>query len=184
MSAVWKTKHGYRKVKQSPPDIKEAIEAARDISDDPAAQAEIAAALMGMPVEDVKREAEAVVAWLKENGGDKRAEENFQPATCSKNGTETWKGCIAALTAEDGPFAGKKSAFEKSRDFFAPKCDMNNPETVGSIIIERGAVPLGSTSLSYSAFDGSESLAKDLTIRVIVCGRGFHLIKVATEITF
>ena len=135
-------------------------------------------------IEDVKREAEAVVAWLKENGGDKRAEENFQPATCSKNGTETWKGCIAALTAEDGPFAGKKSAFEKSRDFFAPKCDMTNPETIGTIIIERGAVPLGSTSLSYSAFDGSESLAKDLTIRVIVCGRGFHLIKVATEITF
>jgi hypothetical protein len=135
-------------------------------------------------IEDVKREAEAVVAWLKENGGDKRAEENFQPAGCSKTGTETWKGCIAALTAEDGPFANKKSAFEKSREFFAPKCDMTNPDTVGTIIIERGAVPLGSTSLSYSAFDGSESLAKDLTIRVIVCGRGFHLIKVATELTF
>ena len=65
MSAVWKTKHGYRKVKQSPPDIKEAIEAARDISDDPAAQAEIAAALMGMPVEDVKREVMRAVAQRK-----------------------------------------------------------------------------------------------------------------------
>ena len=135
-------------------------------------------------VEDVKREAEAVVAWLKDNSGDKRAEESFQPAACSRNGTETWKGCIAALTAEDGPFAGKKSAFESSRDFFAPKCDMTNPDTVGTIIIERGSVPLGSTSLSYSAFDGSESLSKDLIIRIIVCGRGFHLIKVATEITF
>jgi hypothetical protein len=135
-------------------------------------------------IEDVKREAEAVVAWLKENGGDKRAEENFQPASCSRTTTETWKGCIAALTAEGGPFAGKKSAFESSRDFFAPKCDMTNPNTVGSIIIERGSVPLGSTSLSYSAFDGSESLAKDQTIRVIVCGRGFHLIKVANELTF
>jgi hypothetical protein len=65
MSAVWKTKHGYRKVKQSPPDIKEAIEAARDISDDPAAQAEIAAALMGMAVEDVKREVMRAVAQRK-----------------------------------------------------------------------------------------------------------------------
>jgi len=65
MSAVWKTKHGYRKVKQAPPDIKEAIEAARDISDDPAAQAEIAAALMGMPVEDVKREVMRAVAQRK-----------------------------------------------------------------------------------------------------------------------
>ena len=65
MSAVWKTKHGYRKVKQSPPDIKEAIEAARDISDEPNAQAEIAAALMGMPVEDVKREVMRAVAQRK-----------------------------------------------------------------------------------------------------------------------
>ena len=55
-SAVWKTKFGYRKVKECPPDLKEAIEAARDIAEDPAAQAEIAAALIGMPVEEVKRE--------------------------------------------------------------------------------------------------------------------------------
>ena len=65
MSAVWKTKHGYRKVKESPPELKEAIEAARDISDDPSAQAEIAAALMGMPVEDVKREVMRAVAQRK-----------------------------------------------------------------------------------------------------------------------
>ena len=135
-------------------------------------------------VEDVKREAEAVVAWLKENGGDKRAEESFQPAACNRNATGTWKGCLAALTAEGGPFAGKTSAFESSRDFFAPKCDMTNPDTVGTIIIERGAVPLGSTSLTYAALDGTESIAKDMMLRVIVCGRGFHLIKVATDLTF
>ncbi len=65
MSAVWKTKHGFRKVKESPPELKEAIEAARDISDDPSAQAEIAAALMGMAVEDVKREVMRAVAQRK-----------------------------------------------------------------------------------------------------------------------
>lgn len=65
MSAVWKTKHGYRKVKESPPDLKEAIEAARDISDDPSAQAEIAAALMGLAVDDVKREVMRAVAQRK-----------------------------------------------------------------------------------------------------------------------
>lgn len=135
-------------------------------------------------IEEVKREAEAVVAWMKENGGDKRADENFQPAACNKSSKENWKGCLAGLTAEGGPFAGKKNRFETSRDFFAAKCDMGNPETVGTIILEKGAIPLGSTSLAYTAFDGSESLAKDLTLRVIVCGRGFHLIKVATELTF
>ena len=135
-------------------------------------------------IEDVKREAEAVVAWIKENGGDKRADESFQPAACNKASGEPWKGCLAALTAEGGPFAGKKNRFETSRDFFAPKCDMSNPNTVGTIILERGAVPLGSNTLAYTAFDGSESIAKDLTLRVIVCGRGFHLIKVATDLTF
>jgi hypothetical protein len=65
MSTVWKTKFGYRKVKESPPDIKEAIEAARDISDDPSAQAEIAAALIGMPVELVKKEVMRAVAQRK-----------------------------------------------------------------------------------------------------------------------
>ena len=135
-------------------------------------------------IEEVKREAEAIVAWIKENGGDKRAEDNFNPAGCNKTSGENWKSCITGLTAEGGPFSGKKNHFENTRDFFAPKCDMSNPETVGTIIIERGAVPLGSTSLAYSAFDGTESIAKDLTVRVIVCGRGFHLIKVATELTF
>ncbi len=135
-------------------------------------------------IEDVKREAEAVVAWIKENGGDKRAEEGFQPAACIKTSGENWKTCLAAMTAEGGPMLDKKNHFDNSRDFFAPKCDMSNPDTVGTIIIEKGAVPLGSTSLAYTAFDGTESIAKDLTLRVIVCGRGFHLIKVATDLTF
>jgi hypothetical protein len=135
-------------------------------------------------IEDVKREAEALVAWIKENGGDKRAAENFQPAACIKTSGENWNGCLAALVAEGGPLADKKNHFDNSRDFFAPKCDMGKPDTVGTIIIERGAVPIGSTSLAYSALDGTESIAKDLTLRVIVCGRGFHLIKVATDLIF
>ncbi len=135
-------------------------------------------------IEDVKRDAEAVVAWIKENGGDKRAEESFQPAVCNKASTDTWKGCIAALSAEGGPFADKKSRFDPSRDFFTAKCDMSNPDTVGTIILEKGAVPLGSSSIAYTALDGSEGLTKDLMLRVIVCGRGFHLIKVATDLTF
>ena len=135
-------------------------------------------------IEEVKREAEAVVAWIKENGGDKRAEDSFNPVACNKNSGESWKNCLAGLTAEGGPFADKKNRFEATRNFFAPKCDMTNPETVGAIIIEKGTVPLGASSLTYSAFDGTESLAKDLTTRVIVCGRGFHLIKIAIELTF
>lgn len=47
MGEVWKTKYGYRRVKQANPDLREAISAARDISDTVDGQAEIAAALIG-----------------------------------------------------------------------------------------------------------------------------------------
>lgn len=56
MGAVWKTKYGYRRVKQANPDLREAISAARDICDTIDEQAEIAAALIGMPIDVVRQE--------------------------------------------------------------------------------------------------------------------------------
>ena len=56
MSEVWSTKYGPRRVRHDPPVIAEAIAAAQGLADDPAEQAEIAAALMGVPVEEVKVE--------------------------------------------------------------------------------------------------------------------------------
>ena len=53
MSEDWNTKYGTRRVRRDPPTLDEAIFAAVGITDDPAAQAEIAAALMGMPIETV-----------------------------------------------------------------------------------------------------------------------------------
>ncbi len=56
MNEVWSTKFGPRRVRHDPPVIAEAIAAAQGLSDDPAEQAEIAASLMGVPVEDVQSE--------------------------------------------------------------------------------------------------------------------------------
>ena len=56
MSEVWNTKYGPRRVRHDPPVIAEAIAAAQGLSDDPAEQAEIAASLMGVPVEDAAAE--------------------------------------------------------------------------------------------------------------------------------
>jgi hypothetical protein len=53
MSEEWDTKYGPRRVRRDPPSLDEAIFAAAGISEDHQAQAEIAAALMGMPVEAV-----------------------------------------------------------------------------------------------------------------------------------
>jgi hypothetical protein len=56
MSADWNTKYGSRRVRHDPPTLDEAIFAAVGITDDQEAQAEIAAALMGLPLEAVRAE--------------------------------------------------------------------------------------------------------------------------------
>src|SRR3979490_1139106 len=54
MSEDWNTKYGSRRVRRDPPTLDEAIFAAIGITDDQAAQAEIAASLMGHPFEPVR----------------------------------------------------------------------------------------------------------------------------------
>jgi hypothetical protein len=56
MSTVWKTKYGSRRVRFDPPTLKEAIAAAQGLTDELQQQAEIAAALMDLPVEEVRAE--------------------------------------------------------------------------------------------------------------------------------
>jgi len=56
MSEDWNTKYGPRRVRRDPPTLDEAIFAAIGITDDQQAQAEIAAALMGLPLDAVLAE--------------------------------------------------------------------------------------------------------------------------------
>src|SRR5277367_333417 len=56
MSEDWNTKYGPRRVRRDPPTLEEAIFAASGITDDLEAQAEIAASLMGMPLDVVQAE--------------------------------------------------------------------------------------------------------------------------------
>ncbi|HUI20231.1 MAG TPA: hypothetical protein VLZ74_04230 [Methylocella sp.] len=56
MSTSWNTKYGSRRVRFDPPTLKEAIIAARGLTDELQQQAEIAAALMDVPVEEVRAE--------------------------------------------------------------------------------------------------------------------------------
>jgi len=56
MSEDWNTKYGPRRVRRDPPTLDEAIFAAIGITDDQQAQAEIAAALIGLPLDAVLAE--------------------------------------------------------------------------------------------------------------------------------
>src|ERR1700687_33626 len=56
MSGDWNTKYGPRRVRRDPPTLDEAIFAAIGITDDQNEQAEIAASLVGLPIESVTAE--------------------------------------------------------------------------------------------------------------------------------
>jgi hypothetical protein len=56
LSEVWNTKYGPRRVRFDPPTLKEAIAAARGLTDELQLQTEIAASLMDLPVEAVRAE--------------------------------------------------------------------------------------------------------------------------------
>lgn len=60
MGIVWNTKYGRRRVKHEPPTLEEALEAARGLTNDRQEQIEMAAALMDLPVEEVKAKARAM----------------------------------------------------------------------------------------------------------------------------
>jgi hypothetical protein len=60
MSENWNTKYGPRRVRRDPPTLEEAIFAAIGITEDQEAQAEIAASLMGLPVDEVTAEVKKV----------------------------------------------------------------------------------------------------------------------------
>ena len=57
----WDTKYGTRRVRHDPPTLDEAIFAATGITDDQNGQAEIAASLMGLPIESVIAEVKKIV---------------------------------------------------------------------------------------------------------------------------
>lgn len=54
METVWNTKWGPRRVRREPPTLEEALIAAEAMCDDPAQRIDIAASLMGAPVDEVK----------------------------------------------------------------------------------------------------------------------------------
>ncbi|HLW89836.1 MAG TPA: hypothetical protein VKS78_00855 [Roseiarcus sp.] len=57
MGKTWMTKWGSRKVREIPPTLEEAFAAAECLTDDLAQKIEIAASLMGLPVDQVKAQA-------------------------------------------------------------------------------------------------------------------------------
>jgi hypothetical protein len=69
MDGVWNTKHGLRRVRNEPPTVDEAVAAASGLTDDPEQQVEIAASLMGVPKDQVRRAVTKAAAQRKRQVG-------------------------------------------------------------------------------------------------------------------
>lgn len=65
MATGWNTKYGPRRVRHDPPDLTEAVIAAQGLTDDPDGQAEIAAQLMDVSIEDARAAVARLVADAK-----------------------------------------------------------------------------------------------------------------------
>jgi hypothetical protein len=62
MGKTWMTKWGSRKVREIPPTLEEAFVAAECLTEDLGEKIEIAASLMGLPVEEVRAQAAKLAA--------------------------------------------------------------------------------------------------------------------------
>jgi hypothetical protein len=146
-----------------------------------------------LELEDVKRRAEQLASRFEEIAAKRKAGEEITPEQCSNkeidgpDGTKvlpTWSDCFNAVTGAE-PFSEWKNILNPDNDTYGPACDRTDEKTQGLIIIEKGTpwFSAGSTGTYYGAFDGPETLQKEILGRVSLCDRWSNLIRVR-EIKF
>jgi hypothetical protein len=134
--------------------------------------------LEGSETEHTKRNAEQIVKWLEESGKARAEGKSFSPEACAKDG-QPWSDCLDALVAESGPFPKLHNVAEADGLTFSKKCDREQLNTHGAIILEKGTPkPVDPSSFTFGPMDDAEVIAKDGQLRVLVCGRGYSVIKI------
>ena len=98
MGKVWKTKYGLRRVRQDDPTLEEAIFAAGGLTDNPQEQAEIAASLIQLPLEQVKA---AVL--------ESRRRRSSPPAVAFTTRGRAQRSVVVERKAPRRPMGGKSS---------------------------------------------------------------------------
>ena len=102
MSATWKTKWGVRRVRRDTPTIEEALIAAESLAADPAQRAEIAATLMGVPVDEVKVLAAKQAARTRGRASWSRAEHAPWSSSTSGRASATGRCLSPAIAKSEG----------------------------------------------------------------------------------
>ena len=132
----------------------------------------------GSETEHTKRNAEQIVKWLEEAGKARAEGKTVSLEACAKDG-QPWNDCLNALVAESGPFPKLQNVAEADGLTFSKKCDREQLNTHGAIILEKGTPkPVDPSSFTFGPMDDAEVIAKDGQLRVLVCGRGYSVIKI------
>ena len=123
MPETWITKFGPRRVRFDPPTLKEAIVAAQGLTSDLDQQAEIAAALMAVPIEDVRtelanmappRNSAQIVTSSGRNGGARTVIVERKPSRQFTAGAAAFR---PAVTKRPALGTGSFDARQGNRDF-------------------------------------------------------------------
>jgi hypothetical protein len=134
----------------------------------------------GSETEHTKRNAEQLVQWLEETGKARAEGKEVALESCRKDSEAMLQDCLMAVVAPGAPLANIKNVAEKEGLIFSPKCDREQLNTHGAIIVEKGTPkPTDPSALTFAAMETDEAVNQELNLRVIVCGRGFSVIKIA-----
>ena len=130
---------------------------------------------------------ERVVSWFENFSQKLESKEEVTPAACVPLGNEadvakgakanTWKSCVEALFAGDGPLKAYTNLLMPNDPVYAQKCDKQNLGSSGAFIFEKLIInPVGPPGVS--PMGAGEVIVEDMNIRLSVCDTGYFLIKI------
>lgn len=129
-----------------------------------------------------RKNAEAVLGWLKEKAPLREQQQPILPGCDSPAGR--WADCLNSIVAADGPLPNIRNQLQQAGPVFADACDRNESQSLGAIVIEKGSPkPTDPTAVAYSRMPKEQDLSQKLLLKFAVCGRSFHVMNVG-ETTF
>ena len=131
----------------------------------------------GLKTEAAKANAAKLKDWFDKLEEISSKGEASPLEACQDDGEKTWEGCRAALIGEKGPLNGAKNPFDAVLPVIGAKCDRADLNTRGLVVVEKGTP--APPAMNFGPFEDSDTISKDLPLRIMVCDKGAYALKVA-----
>ncbi len=136
----------------------------------------------GQMEEAAKRNGEAWLKWLSESA-KARLEPGFLPVTCAAQSPpvkQIWAACFESVSTPEGPLGKLTNPYSGGRLQRVVQCDPKDRTLAGSLVFEKYTpTPPGSAVPNLlSALAGSDNIGEKIQIRLSVCAKGTHVIRI------